>query len=102
MHAASNRAFLPGSSGIWEGEWISLASAPVTADDVGAWPYSVGILVKWVTFLGRYAGLRLGQPWGWRCSFVEVLILYDFGLERGLSQRRPFPGIGGLDAQFQC
>ena len=45
MHGVRDRAFLPGLSGIWEGEWMSLASAPVTADDVGAWPYSVEMLV---------------------------------------------------------
>ena len=28
----------------WDGEWIALGGAPVTADDVGTWPYSVGIL----------------------------------------------------------
>ena len=38
--------FLPGPAGIWDGEWIALAAAPITADDVGTWPYSVGILVK--------------------------------------------------------
>ena len=29
----------------------ALAAAPVTADDVGTWPYSVGILVKCLCFL---------------------------------------------------
>ena len=52
VHAVRDRAFLPGPGGIWEGEWITLAAAPVTVDDVGAWPYSVGILVKWVAFFG--------------------------------------------------
>ena len=30
-------------AGIWDGEWIALAAAPITADDVGTWPCSVGI-----------------------------------------------------------
>ena len=36
------------------GPRIGSAFLPVllTAEDVHAWPYSVGILVKWVTFLG--------------------------------------------------
>ena len=39
---------------VWsaDGEWIALLAALITADDVGTWPYSVGILVKWVAFSG--------------------------------------------------
>ena len=40
-----------GPAGIWDGEWIALAAALVTADDVETWPYSVEILVEWVAFL---------------------------------------------------
>ena len=77
MHAVRDRAFLPGPSGIWEGEWISLASAPVTAEDVGAWPYSVGMLVKWVTFLGTLHWPAVGADlWVGGVSFVEVLIFF--------------------------
>ena len=52
------------ASSIWEGEWVTLASAPITAAEVGAWPYSVGILVTGVSFLGSLywpaAGADLG------------------------------------------
>ena len=51
VHAVRDHAFLPGPAGIWDGEWTALAAAPVTADDVGTWPYSVGILVKCFAFL---------------------------------------------------
>ena len=57
---------------VWRG--IALA-APITADDVGTWPYSVGILVKWVAFLSSLhwpAALGVGGV-----SFVEMLILYE-------------------------
>ena len=50
VHAVRDRAFLRGPAGTWDGEWISLAAALVTAEDVGTWPYSVGILVKWIAF----------------------------------------------------
>ena len=64
--------------GIWDGESIALAAAPNTADDVGTWTYSVGILVKWVAFLGSLhwpaAGTDLGVG---GVSFVEVLILCE-------------------------
>ena len=77
VHAVRDRAFLPGPTGIWDGEWDALAAAPITADNVGTWPYSVGILVWWVAFLGSLhwpaAGADLGVG---GVSFVEVLILY--------------------------
>ena len=75
-----------GPAGIWDGEWIALAAAPVTADDVGTWPYSVGILVRWVAFLGSLhwpaAGADLGVG---GVSFVEVLAHFcmSCGLVRG-------------------
>ena len=66
VRAVRDRAFLPGTAGIWDVEWIALALAPVTADDVETWPCSVGILVKWVGFFGL-AALAGGQgrSWGW-------------------------------------
>ena len=45
VHAVRDHAFLPGPAGIWDGEWIALAAAPITADGVGTSPYSVRILV---------------------------------------------------------
>ena len=81
---------MPGPAGIWDGEWTALAAAPVTADDVGTWPYSVGILVKCFAFLSSLhwpaASADLGGLW----------------VGERLSLKRPFFGIGGLGAQFQC
>ena len=79
VHAVRDHAFLPGPSSTWEGEWVTLVSALIIAAGVGAWPYSVGILVKWVAFLGSLhwpaasADLGVGSV-----SYVEILILYDF------------------------
>ena len=64
--------FLTGPAGMWDGGWITLAATLVTADDVRAWSYSVGTLVKLVAFLGSAAGADLAGS----VSFVEVLILY--------------------------
>ena len=74
-----DRAFLPGPADIWNGEWIAFDAGPVTAAEVGAWPYSVVILVKWVAFFGvDHTGLRLMLTLGvGSVSFVEVLILYE-------------------------
>ena len=70
VHAVRDRVFLPGPAGIWEREWIALAATPVTAEDVGAWPYSVGILVKLVAFLGTlHWPAAWCRPCGWWCFF---------------------------------
>ena len=78
VHAVRDHVFLLGPAGIRDGGWITLAAAPITADDVGTWPYSVGILVKWVAFLrslhwpAARADLGVGGV-----SFVEMLILCE-------------------------
>ena len=78
VHAVRDRAVLLGPMDTWSGEWIALGAAPVTAKDVGAWPCSVSILVKWVAFLGSLhwpvGGADLGVG---GVSFVEVLILFE-------------------------
>ena len=72
------QVFLPGPAGIRDGEWITLAAAPVTAEDVGAWPFSVGMLVKLVAFLRALHWLAAEDDLGvGGVSFVEVLILYE-------------------------
>ena len=38
VHAVRKYAFLPGPAGIWTSEWIALPAAPITAEDVEAWP----------------------------------------------------------------
>ena len=89
-----SHAFLPGPAGTWGGEWIALAAATITADEVGTWPYSVGILVKWVAFLSSLHWLAAGADLGvGGVSFVEMLILFcmSCGLVRGWSWKRPFP-----------
>ena len=70
---------------------------------LGAWPYSVGILVKWVTFLSslRWAAARADLGVG-GVSFLEILILYELWAGERWSWRRPSNVIDGLDVQFQC
>ena len=90
--------FLPGPVGLWEGERVSLGSSPVTADVVEVWPYSVGILVKLVTFFGtshwHAPGADLGEGGAVVFSFVEILILYELwagerlDLEKAVPQHR--------------
>ena len=94
---------MPGTSGIWDGEWIVLAAAPITADDVGTLPYSVGVLVKWVAFLSSLHWPADGADLG--CggvSFVEMLILYELWAGERLVLEKAVPRYRSLGAQFQC
>ena len=67
------------------------------ADDVSAWPCSVGILVEWVTFLGTLHWPAAGGDLGvGGVSYVEMLILCELWvgerlvLEKGVPcYRRP-------------
>ena len=52
VHAVRNHAVLPGSAVIWTSDWVGVPRAVFVAEDVGAWPHTVGLLIKWVTFLG--------------------------------------------------
>ena len=48
-HAVRNHAMLPGSAVLWTSDRVGVPRAVIVAEDVGAWPYSVGLLIKWVT-----------------------------------------------------
>ena len=45
-----DRAFLPGLPRIWCSEWCQVPSAVISSADVDLWPYTPGLLVKWVSF----------------------------------------------------
>ena len=61
MHAVRDHALLPGSAGMW-GE---VSGSLLVHRDVEVWPYTVGLVVKLVTFLGTLlwpaAGADLGS-----------------------------------------
>ena len=76
--AVRDRAFLPGPPDLWVGSWITVAVTPISCRDIEVWPYSVGMLVKWVAFLHSLHwpadGCSLGVG---GVSYVELLILYE-------------------------
>ena len=92
VHAVRNRAFLPGPPGIWHSEWFQVPAAAISAADVALWPYTPGILVKWVTFLGSLhwpaGGLDLGVG---GISYVELLILFELWAGERLSLENATP-----------
>ena len=66
VHAVRDRAFSPGPLGIWGSDWVNVLSSAVFAENVAYWPYSTGLLVRWLTILGYFAlaRWRIGS-WGW-------------------------------------
>ena len=47
-----NFARLPGPVHLWTSDWYQLPVACISEGDVAAWPFSVGLLLKFVHFLG--------------------------------------------------
>ena len=92
LHAVRDRAFLPGPPGIWDSEWVSVPASVICAEDVAHWPYTAGLLVKWVSFLGSLhwpAGcLDLGVG---GVSYVELLIIFELWAGERLSLEKAVP-----------
>ena len=66
VHAVRDRAFLCGPPGIWDSEWFAVPATAICGDDVAQWPYTPGLLVKWVAFLGTLHWPAGGcGPWCW-------------------------------------
>ena len=90
--AVRDRAFLLGPLDLWVGSWISVAATPITCRDIEIWPYSVGMLVKWVSFLSSLQWPADG------CilvvcgvSYVELLILYELWAGERLDLEKAVP-----------
>ena len=78
VHAVRNLAMLPGPPALWLGEWVAGPSVALDADDVAQWPYTPGLLVKWVSFLGSLHWPVHGGDLGvGGVSHVELLILCE-------------------------
>ena len=60
--------------------------------DVIAWPYSVGILLEWVSFLGNLHWPAAGSDLGvGGVSFVELLLLYELWPGERLALEKAIP-----------
>ena len=71
-------ASLPGPPGFLNNSWIQVNAGHITGADISAWPYSVGILVRFTSFLGTLhwpsGSVDLGH---FGISFLELLILFE-------------------------
>ena len=103
VHAVRDRAFWPGPPGIWHSEWFQIPAAVVCADDIALWPYTPGLLVKWVSFLNSLhwpvGDLDLGVG---GVSYVELHINYEPWAGERLSLEKAHPRYLVQGAQFQC
>ena len=92
VHAVRDRAFLPGHPRIWCSEWYQVPAAIISDEDVDLWPYTPGLLVKWVSFLNSLhwpiGDLDLGVG---GISYVEFLSCMSFGLVRRLCLEKAHP-----------
>ena len=92
VHAVRDLAMLPGPPAIWLGEWIAGPAVDIGAEDVAQWPYTPGLLVTWVAFLGSLhwpagsvdlscssfisCGLVRGSLW-----IKLILVIFDQGVK---------------------
>ena len=71
-------ASLPGPPGFLSSDWVQVHAGHITDADVAAWPYSVGILVRFSAFLGTLhwpsGAVDMGH---FGVSFLELLILFE-------------------------
>ena len=92
VFAVRDRAFLPGPPRIWYSEWCQVPSAVVSSADVDLWPYTPGLLVKWVSSLNTFhwpvVNLDLGVG---GISYVELLILYELWAGERLRLEKAHP-----------
>ena len=102
VFAVRDRAFLPGSPGIWNSEWFQVPAAVVCADDIALWPYTTGLLVKWVSFLGSLHWPAGGLDLGVCGVMLNCFFFMNFGLVRGSLWRRLIHSIFDQGVQFQC
>ena len=92
VHAVRDRAFLPGPLDILDTEWVHVPASAISAEDVARWPFTTGLLVQCVSFLGTLhwpAGcLDLGVG---GISFLELFILYELWAGERLSLEKASP-----------
>ena len=70
--------------------WIQVNAGCISRSDIAAWPYSVGILVRFTSFLNTLHWPSGSDDLGhFGVSFVELLILFEqWAGQRLLSEKR--------------
>ena len=91
IRVTEDLASLPGPPGFLNSSWIQVDAGHTTGADISAWPYSVGILVRFTSFLGTLhwpsGSVDLGH---FGISFLELLILFEQWLDTNCLVKRLF------------
>ena len=92
VHAVRDRALLPGPLGLWDSDWVNIPASAISAADIALWPYTPGLLVKWVSFLASLHWPAGGSDLGvGGISYLELLILYELWADERLSLEKATP-----------
>ena len=75
MDDVGDHAMLLGLSVIWTSNWVCMCPAVIAADDICAWPYSVGFFLEWVAFQGTLQWLASRADLGVGGVFCVELLL---------------------------
>ena len=71
-------ASLPGPPGFLDCTWVQIVAGRISDDDIAPWPYSVGILIQFSSFLSQLhwpsGSVDMGH---FGVSFLELLILFE-------------------------
>ena len=71
-------ASLPGPSGFLNSSWVQVDSGRITGADIAAWPYSVGIFIRFTSFLATLHWPSGSVDFGhFGLPFMELLILFE-------------------------
>ena len=71
-------ASLLGPTGFLNSSWIQVDAGHISGEDIAAWPSSVGILIRFTSFLCTLHWPSGSVDFGhFGISFLELLILYE-------------------------
>ena len=101
--AVRDMAWLPGPESLWTSVWRSTQRAEVTVDDIRAWPFSVGLLVKISHFFATLRWPEGAHDLGvGGVSYLELLILYERWAGERLVLEKVLPYSRREGVLFQC
>ena len=71
-------AQLPGPPGFLDYDWVTIDSGSLTNDDISLWPFSVSLLVMFVTYLSTLRWPKgLNEMGRFSVSYLEMLVLFE-------------------------
>ena len=90
-------ASLPDPPGFLYSSWVQNSAGRITGADIAAWPYSVGILIRFISFLHTLHWPSGSVDFGhFGIPFLELLILFEqWAGHRLLSEKVTRPHVRG-------